>query len=290
MTALPPGACDSHVHVFQPDRFPYAERRNYTPGPADCAALTAHLAGLGLSRCVVVQPSVYGTDNRCLLAALEALGSEVARGVAVVDPGTVTDAELEQLHRAGVRALRVNFESGALAPGDKLAVIRNTARRLQGTGMAVQLYVDTTTAARAVAATGDVPLILDHHAGFRAGVDIGGDDFHAILRALAGGNVWVKLSAPYRSGCATNDYAELRRAAQAMISAAPERMVWASDWPHTGGGADRARRDPHEIEPFRSIDSAADLQRLAEWVGDDARFDAILSANPARLFDFPHLS
>lgn len=290
MFAMPQGACDSHVHVFDPDRFPYAPGRAYTPGPAPVADLRAHLAGLGLARCVVVQPSVHGTDNRGLLAALDALGPQVARGVAVIDPLGVTDAELARLHAAGVRALRVNFESGGTGPADRLAAIRATAGRIAGSGMAVQIYADVATAAQAVQAVRDVPLILDHYAGFKAGVDTAGPAFATLLRALAGGNVWVKLSAPYRAGCATADCAELRPAAQAMIAAAPDRMVWASDWPHTGGGADRARRGPAEIEPFRRIDDAADLRRLAQWVGDDARLDAILSTNPAALFGFPAIS
>lgn len=287
MSALPEGACDSHVHVFDPDRFAYAPGRAYTPGPALVADLRAHLARLGLDRCVVVQPSVHGTDNRCLLATLAGLGPQVARGVAVIDPQGVTDDDLARLHAAGVRALRVNFEAGGAAPADRLTAIRATAGRIAGSGMAVQLYADVATAAQAVQTVRDVPLILDHYAGFRAGVDIAGPAFGTILRALATGNVWVKLSAPYRAGSTGPDHAELRPAAQAMIATAPDRMVWASDWPHTGGGADRARRGPAEIEPFRQIDDAADLRRLADWVGDDARLAAILSANPAALFDFP---
>lgn len=96
MSALPEGACDSHVHVFDPDRFAYAPGRAYTPGPALVADLRVHLARLGLDRCVVVQPSVHGTDNRCLLATLAGLGPQVARGV--------TDDDLARLHAAGVRA------------------------------------------------------------------------------------------------------------------------------------------------------------------------------------------
>ena len=290
MTTLPSGACDSHVHVFDPDHFPYVQNRAYTPGPARREALQQHLAQLGLARSVLVQPSVYGSDNRCLLAALHALGPQVSRGVAVIDPDVISDAEIEALHVAGVRAVRVNFEAGGSKELDKLAIIRGTAQRLSGTGMAVQLYVDIATVAAAVQAISDVPLILDHYAGFKVGAEVTGVDFTTILRALDSGRVWVKLSAPYRCGCFSPDYAELRPVAQAMIKAAPERMVWASDWPHTGGGADRASRNHDQIEPFRQIDSSADLGRLGEWVADDARMNAILASNPASLFDFPSLA
>lgn len=101
------------------------------------------------------------------------------------------------------------------------------------------------------------------------------------------GRACVKLSAPYRVGSTDPNYADLRPAAEAMIQAAPAHMVWASDWPHTGGGADRAKRGPEAIEPFRQIDDASDLQRLRIWAGSEALSTAILSHNPARIFDFP---
>ncbi|MDF3606676.1 amidohydrolase family protein [Paracoccus sp. DMF-8] len=282
-----PGACDSHVHVFLPEQFAYDPQRSYTPGPANCGALNRHMGLLGLQRCVIVQPSVYGTDNACLLAGLKTMGP-AARGVAVVDPATVTDAQLQDLQAAGVRALRVNFEAGGGSPADKPAAIAAMASRLRGTDLAIQLYVDIQTAATAVRlpAMQDVVLILDHYAGFKVGTDLASADFQSILDALRGGNIWVKLSAPYRTGCSSPDYSELQPVAEAMIEAAPQRMVWASDWPHTGGGKDRGGHNHPQIEPFRQIDSAVDLERLRSWVADPAGFAAIISDNPARLFDF----
>lgn len=285
---LPSLASDCHVHVFQPGRFPYAADRSYTPGEASLAELRAHHARIGIERAVLVQPSVYGTDNACLLDGLAGLGSDRGRGVAGVDPSVVSDTDLDALWAAGVRGLRVNFEAGGHAASDRPSIIRATAAAAAGR-MAIQLYVDVATAAivapELVAA--GVTLVLDHHAGFNVGVDPDGREFATLLDALASGKLWVKLSAPYRAGDAEPGYPILRAAAERLIAARPDRMVWASDWPHTGGGADRARRDPLSIEPFRAFDARADLGRLGDWVGDRPTFDTILTANAAALFDFP---
>ncbi|SMO93186.1 amidohydrolase family protein [Paracoccus laeviglucosivorans] len=146
MTAI----CDTHVHIFDPKNFPYAAGRAYTPPRALLPELRANMALLNAGRCVLVQPSVYGTDNACLLDGLRSLGA-AARGVAVIDPLATTDKELADLHAAGVRAVRVNFEDRqGGAPVDKIEVIRATANRVASGGMAVQLYVDLHTAAQVV--------------------------------------------------------------------------------------------------------------------------------------------
>lgn len=283
-----PDACDTHVHVFDPAGHAYDPARAYTPAEASCNELEALMRRLGTSRCVIVQPSVYGSDNSCLLAALKHFGPHRARGVAVIG-ATTPDAEIEHLKESGVRAVRVNFEAArSAAPADKLAVIKATIERVRQTGLAVQLYVDTATAAaacEAVAGTG-VPLILDHFAGYKCGMDVGHETFQRLLNVLRSGNVWVKLSAPCRTDSSLHDYEDLRPAAQALIDAAPDRMVWASDWPHTGGGGSRSDRNPSDIEPFRQVDDLSDLQRLQSWIGDDGLNARIFANNAARIFDF----
>ncbi|NTB87565.1 amidohydrolase family protein [Agrobacterium tumefaciens] len=284
----PESRCDTHVHVFEPALYPYAEDRAYTPGEASCGDLEDLMSSLEVGRCVIVQPSVYGSDNTCLLAALEYFGAARARGVAVIDHQGISTDELHGLREAGVRALRVNFEAvKASAPVDRISVIRGTARRAAEAGLAVQLYVDTATAVEAASdlAEEGVPLILDHFAGFRCGMDLKGETFSKLVEVLEAGNVWVKLSAPYRTGSKLPDYEDLRPAAQAMIAAAPDRMVWASDWPHTGGGQ-RDGKDPARVEPFRHIDDRSDLSRLRRWVDDDGLYQEILADNAARVFDF----
>jgi len=114
---IPEYTCDTHVHVFEPAQFPYAAQRAYTPGSATVAQLLVMHQDLGVGRVVLVQPSVYGTDNACLLHAIECIGQARARGVAVVDLNTVSDDTLAQLHAGGVRGIRLNLHVNSEAGG-----------------------------------------------------------------------------------------------------------------------------------------------------------------------------
>jgi predicted TIM-barrel fold metal-dependent hydrolase len=287
--AVPRGACDCHVHVFDPAHFPYAPDRTYTPGVATVEDLNRFRQSLGLSRMVLVQPSVYGTDNQCLLNALSVLGPEVARGVAVIDPETVSDVTLQDLYDAGVRAVRVNLESkGERSSGLALSAISATAERVAPFGMAVQVYGDL----RLIADIADdiaqlrVPLILDHFGGAKAALGVEQHGFRALTELLRAGAIWIKLSGVYRASQAKPTFSDIRPVAEALIEANDGRLVWASDWPHTGGLAERATRQPTEIEPFQQIDDAHVLDLLADWAADPARHHRILVDNAAELFDF----
>jgi predicted TIM-barrel fold metal-dependent hydrolase len=286
---VPDGACDCHVHVFDPIRFPYAPDRTYTPGVALVSELNRIRESLDLSRVVLVQPSVYGTDNRCLLDALATLGPEIARGVAVIDPETVSDVTLKKLYDSGVRGVRVNLESkGERRPGSALTAISATAERVAPFGFAVQIYADL----RLLADIADnivqlrVPLILDHFGGAKAALGSEQYGFRALTELLRAGTVWVKLSGVYRASRAGPPYSDIRPIAEALIEANPGRLVWASDWPHTGSQSERAARQPTELEPFQQIDDAHVLDLLADWAGDAARHHRILVDNPAELFGF----
>jgi predicted TIM-barrel fold metal-dependent hydrolase len=293
MAMLPPGACDCHVHVFAPDRFPYWPGRSYTPGPALLDELLAFEAGLGIERVVLVQPSVYGVDNGCLVEALDQLG-ESARGVAVTDPDRITDAELDRLHEAGVRSVRVNLESrGERDVGTAARALAAASQRVAGRGWSLQVY----TGLPVIAGLWDQiaslpsPVVLDHFGGARAERGLDQPGFAELLGLLATGRIYVKLSAPYRASTLEPDYADLAPLAKALIRTAPERMLWASDWPHTGGGATgsdaRKERSLEEIEPFRDVDAGRALSLFTEWTSDPAAWRQILVANPARLYGFP---
>ena len=139
--AVPAGACDSHVHVFPGTaRYPYVTKRVYTPPDAPAAALESYLSLLGLARVVIVQPSIYGSDNAALLDTVAAVGADRARGVAVIDED-IQDAALEDMHRSGVRGIRVNLEMAAesdpLRSGRRL---KELAGRIQGLGWHIQLF------------------------------------------------------------------------------------------------------------------------------------------------------
>jgi predicted TIM-barrel fold metal-dependent hydrolase len=286
---VPAGAADCHVHVFDGARFPFAAKRSYTPGPATVNDLRAHLDGLGIGRTVLVQPSVYGTDNRCLLDALRQLGPEVARAIAVVDPAVVSDQELAALTGAGVVGLRINLavqgeDRGAAA----VEAVSKATARVADHGLVVQIFADMPLleALEETIATAPVPVVLDHFAGAKAAEGTGQPGFAALERLLADGRVWVKLSAPYRASELAPNYGDLQPIVEAMVAANPDRLVWASDWPHTGGGRDRAARKPTDIEPFREIDDAHVLRQLAVWVPDPAQRRKILVDNAATLFRF----
>lgn len=285
------GAVDCHVHVFDP-RFAFVAGRSYTPGAATVADLQAHLAGLGVDRTVLVQPSVYGDDNRALLGALEELGPTVARGIAVIDPAAVTDQALRALRDAGVTGVRVNLHTkGEDREQAAVAAVAQTARRVAAFDMVVQIYVDLALVAalEETIAASPVPVVLDHFAGAR--VEPGRPEQvppgqAALLRLLGAGRVWIKLSAPYRAARQAPDYPELAPLARTLVATNPDRLVWASDWPHTSGGEERQGRKPTDIEPFRRIDDARTLALLATWAGNGTTHTKILVDNPARLFRF----
>lgn len=125
--------------------------------------------------------------------------------------------------------------------------------------------------------------MVEHFAGVRAAAGVGQPGLDALLELATAGQLWIKLSAPSRASNAPQ-HADLAPIARAMVAANPDRLLWASDWPHTGGGMDRARRGPAEVEPFRPVDDRADLRRLAEWIGDPAVFGKVLRDNPAALY------
>lgn len=276
---VPPGACDCHVHVFWPARFPYDAQRKYTPPPADVPALRDLRDRLAFTRSVLVQPSCYGHDNAALVAALAELGPQAARGVCVVDPARVTDGELATLHQAGVRGLRLNAHVQGMDAGHLVTLCRQAAARVAGLGWHLQLHVSgpMLAAIQKVLCNLKVPVVLDHFGGGAPAAD-------SVAELLAGGQIWLKLSAPYRVSTQPG-YDDLAAAVQRYLRIAPQRLLWASDWPHTGGDSARTA-DIHQIEPFRAEDAGAALNRLARWVEDPAQLHAILVLNPAVLYGF----
>ncbi len=283
---LPAGATDCHCHIFEPANFPYAAERRYTPGQATLDDERAFHASLGTSRVVLVQPSVYGSDNRCLVDGLTKLGPSVARGIAVIDTATVTDDELAALQKAGVVGIRVNLQvKGEGRVAAAVNAVSKAMSRVAPLGFVVQIYVDL----QLVSALADtinaspVPVVLDHFGGAQAGLGLDQPGFAALQQLLGTGKAYVKLSAPYRASHDAPDYGDLAPIAQALIRSNRDRLVWASDWPHTGSGA---ARKPGEVEPFRAVDDNRTLALLSGWAGDADTHRRILVDNAARLFCF----
>ena len=282
---MPSEACDCHMHVFGgPGRFPLPELRNYTPQEATLVSWQAMAARLGLERVVVVQPSVYGADNTCMLDALHAMGLR-GRGIAQINTET-TDAELLTLHAAGVRGVRLNPRSvGHRDLGAVRALLDRTAGRIAPLGWHVQIYATLAMATEIAGAIREAPapIVLDHMAGAMAGEEASA--LRPVLELLATGRCWVKLSGAYRVSRRDSGFEDATPVARALVRANPNQLVWGSDWPHTAQHAASLRRDAPTIA-FRALDAGELLQRLADAAEDDATFACILAANPARLYGF----
>ncbi|MCZ6847542.1 MAG: amidohydrolase family protein [Alphaproteobacteria bacterium] len=273
--AFPAKACDCHAHICGPaDQFDYAIERIYTPPDALPASYLALLETLGIERAVLVQPSVYGTDNTVLLAALERFG-EKARGVAVVADG-VDDAELARLHALGVRGVRLNLvdvaEPNATLP---LARARALADRIRPLGwhMELLIHVDGVPDLDAQFADFPVDLVFGHLGYVRPGRSPDIPGFQALLRLMAGGRAWVKLTGPYRISRGTVPYGDTDPFARALFEAAPDHLVWGSDWPH--------------VMVRGAMPNDGDLcDLLCHWAGDDGMLRRVLVDNPQRLYGF----
>jgi predicted TIM-barrel fold metal-dependent hydrolase len=281
------GATDCHVHVFGPyDRFALARDRPYTPPEASLDDLRALHAALGIERAVVVAASPYGTDNGALLAAVRALG-DAGRGVVAIPDGEV---DLEGLHDAGVRGARVNLASvGASDPRAARAALLHTAERVAPLGWHVDLHagLDVVAALRDAIAQAPAVTVIDHLGYADPARGPGQPGLGALCDLAAAGRAFVKLSAPERLPGGDPEHPGVAALVRALLDAAPDRMLWASDWPHTGGGPHGGGApDPVQVEPFRAVDDARALGRLREWTRDAAQLRRVLVDNPARLYGF----
>jgi predicted TIM-barrel fold metal-dependent hydrolase len=283
--ATPAGACDTHVHVIGPSAaFPMTPGRVYTPPDASPAQLLQLHGSLGIDRVVLIQLSAYGTDNRRLLAGLAELG-ERARGVAVVDDA-VPDERLAEMGTAGVRGLRVNLTTfGLRDPVAAEAQLRRTAERAAAFGWHVQIYADSATLIALHHAILDLPavVVIDHFGSAPRLLRPGEAGYAAVLSLAASGRVYVKLSGTYRfsEGPSAPGVA---RFARDLIDVAPERMLWATDWPHTAHPP--AGADPLTVVPFQEVDDHLALRELKAWAGSEQRLRQVLVENPARLYGF----
>jgi predicted TIM-barrel fold metal-dependent hydrolase/predicted NBD/HSP70 family sugar kinase len=284
--AVPNGACDCHVHVFgAAAQFRFVAPRGYTPPPAAAAELARLLDTLHLSRVVVVQPSVYGSDNSCTLDGMRQLG-ERARGVAVIDE-TTANAALDAMHRAGIRGVRVNLETaGETDPGAARYRLTAAVERIRERGWHAQVYTRPSVIARLSqeVARLQVPIVFDHFGGARAEDGPDQPGFAELLALVKEGHAYVKVSAAYRSSEKAPAYADVAPLARALIAANPDRILWGSDWPHPHHAAPGRALD--ELAPFYDIDDGLALQQLAAWTRSAAVRRKILVDNPARLYGF----
>ena len=275
--AMPEHACDTHAHVFDAARYPYQATRGYTPPDNDVERLLALHDALGLTRGVVVQASVHGTDNRAVLDAAAAYPDRL-RAIVAVSEG-VTEAEIAAMHAKGARGIRVNLVDRGGMPFRSLDALAEVADVIRPFGWHVELLVhveEKPAELRTLAEAMRLPVTIGH-IGYtkvaRGGIAHPGyQDFLAMLRD---GLFWVKLTGLSRiSAEAAFPYADTAVFARAVIAAAPERVIWGSDWPHVAHFQGEMPNDGDM------------LGLLAEWEPDAARRALILSENPARLYRF----
>lgn len=261
------------MHIFDP-RFPASPHWPRTPPVADVAAYRLLQRRIGTRRTVVVTPSTYGIDNRCTLDALAALGED-ARGVAVV-PQEVSGTELRDLAAQGVRGVRVNFVSPQSWGRTTPEMLETLAHKVAPLGWHIQVFAGSAQLVELapVLARLPVPLVIDHLARIDPDEGMAGAGFAAVRRLLDAGNTWLKLSGAYmgsRDGAPR--YGDRAEVGRAFVRAAPQRLVWGSDWPHTTEAAD-------------TVNDADLLDVLRDWCADDALMDRILVDNPAVLYGF----
>jgi predicted TIM-barrel fold metal-dependent hydrolase len=265
----PAGATDTHHHIFDP-RFPRPEAR--TGVWATASDYTQLRRRLGLTRSVVIAPSSYGYDNECLIDALDAFGDS-ARGVAVIKLDT-PDAELDRLHAHGVRGIRLYMSASgvaATAPAEFPAY----ARRIERLGWHIQLVVGTHASlvtAEPELAKLRCTVVLDHFAYVPQPDGIHNPAVSAMRRLLDNGRTYVKLSGVYiTSKEGFPHYSDVNELAIELARAAPDRMLWGTDWPHTG-------------VPKTKPDGALLFEQLAIWAPDTGVRHRILVDNPQRLY------
>ncbi|MBU3621076.1 amidohydrolase [Polynucleobacter sp. CS-Odin-A6] len=273
---FPAGTVDCHAHVCGPAvKFPYAEERIYTPPDATLTQYESLLNSLGIDRAVLVQPSVYGTDNRAMLAALSTYPNKF-RGVAVID-AAISDQELEVLHQAGVRGIRCNVvdvaDKSSGLPIEQLTAI---AQRIKPFGWHLELlaHVNEYPDLAKIFADFPVDLVFGHFGYCHAKYGVQNNGFQGLLELLRNQQAWVKMTGPYRICDGGFPYEDMRPFNDEVIKANSSRLIWGSDWPHVMV----KKQMPHD----------ADLCDLfGDWASDPSLRKAILIDNPCMLYDFP---
>lgn len=270
---VPPSACDCHIHVYDDRVMPVAGAK-LRPPQATVNDYRRIQARMGTERAVLVTPSTYGCNNAPMLNALAVLGSH-GRGVAVIN-GEESDGQLLQLHEQGVRGVRINLSLGM---GPDARSIEPMAQRIAGLGWHLQLLMPIAQllAMAPLLLRLPVDLVFDHFARLTPKQGCQHSAHALMLELLAGGRAWLKLSGGYLvSETHSVDDPALDALAQSFIQAAPERIVWGSDWPHATASAGQ-----HAYP-----DDARQIERLAQWAGDAATLRRILVTNPEHLYGF----
>lgn len=272
-TAAPANACDAHIHIFD-ERFPTTGPTMKNLPRATVADYRKFQARIGTSRSVVVQPRTNGIDNAVTVDAIAQLGLANARGVAVLHPDA-SDAKLQELDAGGIRGLRFSLHEPHLGV-TRFDMIEPLSRRIHALGWHVQLHMTGDQLVEHAAMIERLPsaIVIDHMGRFPQPLGPKHPAFALVRRLVDRGDTWVKIAGAYlETKTGGPAYEDVAHSARALIAAAPQRMVWGSDWPHP------TERD---VKP----DDAQFFDRLADWTPDEETRRRILVDNPARLYGF----
>ena len=300
---LPRGAWDSHVHVVDEvsvttksdvlniellkDAFPFAPDHAFRPKKATFEDLVQFEQQIGTDHVCLVAVSVYGTDNELLLQSLRQLKGK-GRAVVSIDPETIADQDLDEMHALGVRGIRINLKSTSQnkSKEDLTKTLRSYVRRIHRLNWAIQLHIglaDIEKIASEIPNLG-VPVVIDHLATpDKASAPRFQPGYTEFLDLLSKKQVWVKLSGIYRFA----GLPELGIYVREILRVAPTQVVWASDWPHTGGVGANPQGDRHALQDYRKFDVPAFVAQCKEWCeGDEVLIQKIFVENPRRLWQY----
>lgn len=265
-----PGTTDTHFHIFESvQKYPLSPTRMYDPALSTVQDYLEMAQTIGIERMVVVQASIYGTDNTCLLDSVARLGIHRTRGIAVVDQ-SVTLSELAEMDRRGVRGIRFNAITGRTP----IEWLPSLAKMIEPLGWHIQLWTNSARLLEIGTILDNVPLpiVLDHMGQFPAADGVNGKEFKNILRLMDDRRFWIKLVG-YRVSQKPPHFEDIALAAKTLVSAAADRCLWGTDWPHIYL---EGRPMPNTTELFEVVN---------EWL---SRSDAqrVFVDNPVRLYGF----
>lgn len=274
--ALPQGAIDTHVHVFEPG-YPLSPARGYTPPPSTLADLRHLHATLGIERVVFTQPSIYGIDNSAILDGMAKLNRETpdrARAVIAVDMA-FSEKQIDQWDKAGVRGVRLNTDNKGGMP-IAFSDIPELEARIRPFHWHLEFLfpgkdiLELMPLFRSLT----VPMSIAHFAYQPARAGVEAEGFRALLELVRGGNTWVKISGANRvSRGDLPPYDDVAPLAHALIDAGPGRIMWGTDWPHPN----KYVVNPNDADLVDAFD---------DWVPDDAKRHEILVSTPAAFYRF----
>ncbi|MEQ1883648.1 MAG: amidohydrolase family protein [Bryobacteraceae bacterium] len=284
---IPAGACDTHTHIFADQKvYPLSPNRMYTPEEALPPEMKALHKALHMERVVIVNPSIYGTDNRASLFGMKAYGPG-ARGVAVIDEKT-PESELDSMHQAGMRGIRINLATQnqtdpALGRKRLIEAIERVKRR----NWHVQMYVAASIipGIKDIVMSSPVPVVFDHFGGAASKSGLKQPGFPELVEMVKAGKAYVKISGAYRASTNSPGYEDLVPYAKALIAANADRVVWGTDWPHPDSAPPQGRKAT-ELNPVLQIDDGRLLNLLPVWAPDAQVRKKILVDNPAKLYGY----